>query len=323
LRRITNVTKTKGGYDVEIEPLDMLARPGNKFTVKAKVVIFAAGSLGTSKLLLQMQSIKSKKSLSLTKKIGKYFGNNGNVMVAQEPRISMGLKQATVPIVGFDLWENWRGTTSFDEKKPPVFIEVTPLPAPIETKTQMYLGVTQTMARGRLHLGEDGRLDVAWNPYKMSEDEDKRKEGKSLEHQEAMKHWYTESVDAVKTRLGLLVGDDQYKNRRWKKDVFIREGIPVGIAPDLCYHPLGGCLYGKATDLFGRLLDEKKKPHKGIFVIDGSLIPGSLGANPFLTITAISEYIMDRIQCGNVDDLSVTRGPSPLLAKLGVATVLQ
>ena len=50
------------------------------------------------------------------------------------------------------------------------------------------------------------------------------------------------------------------------------------------YHPLGGCLLGKATDLYGRL-----SGYSGLYSIDGSLIPGNVGVNPFLTITALAE----------------------------------
>ena len=36
--------------------------------------------------------------------------------------------------------------------------------------------------------------------------------------------------------------------------------------------------------------------YKGIYVVDGSVIPSNLGVNPSLTITALSEYAMSKIQ---------------------------
>ena len=63
-----------------------------------------------------------------------------------------------------------------------------------------------------------------------------------------------------------------------------------GVGQDICYHPLGGCVLGKATDQYGRV-----KGVDNLYVIDGSLIPGTIGVNPFLTITALSEYCMEHI----------------------------
>ncbi|GHE41180.1 cholesterol oxidase [Streptomyces longispororuber] len=53
-------------------------------------------------------------------------------------------------------------------------------------------------------------------------------------------------------------------------------------------HPLGGCVIGRCTDLHGRV-----HGHHGLYVVDGSLLPGSVGgANPSLTITALAEHAL-------------------------------
>jgi cholesterol oxidase len=60
-------------------------------------------------------------------------------------------------------------------------------------------------------------------------------------------------------------------------------------------HPLGGCTIGAnltegAIDEYGRVYDagsaDLSDTHKGLFVVDGSAIPGALAVNPTLTITA-------------------------------------
>lgn len=53
----------------------------------------------------------------------------------------------------------------------------------------------------------------------------------------------------------------------------------------LTAHPLGGVALGRATDLYGRV-----KGYRGLYVLDGSLIPGTVGgANPSLSIAALAE----------------------------------
>jgi cholesterol oxidase len=47
---------------------------------------------------------------------------------------------------------------------------------------------------------------------------------------------------------------------------------------------------GEATDGYGRV-----KGYRNLYVNDGSLIPGSIGVNPFVTITALAERNVERI----------------------------
>jgi cholesterol oxidase len=35
--------------------------------------------------------------------------------------------------------------------------------------------------------------------------------------------------------------------------------------------------------------------HKGLYITDGSLVPGSIGVNPFVTITALAERNIERV----------------------------
>ncbi|MEV1293278.1 GMC oxidoreductase [Pseudonocardia sp. NPDC049635] len=57
------------------------------------------------------------------------------------------------------------------------------------------------------------------------------------------------------------------------------------------YHPLGGATIGDVCDSAGRVLDQR-----GLYVVDGALIPGSTGAcNPSMTIAALAEHVMDGI----------------------------
>jgi len=64
-------------------------------------------------------------------------------------------------------------------------------------------------------------------------------------------------------------------------------------------HPLGGCTLGEdylhgAVDEYGRLFAGDGSVHDGLFVCDGSLIPSALNVNPSLTISALTERIVEK-----------------------------
>jgi cholesterol oxidase len=56
------------------------------------------------------------------------------------------------------------------------------------------------------------------------------------------------------------------------------------------YHPVGGCPLGRATDAYGRI-----SAYPGLYVVDGSLVPVGLAANPALTVAALAERNVERI----------------------------
>ena len=65
----------------------------------------------------------------------------------------------------------------------------------------------------------------------------------------------------------------------------------------LSVHPLGGCTMGDhaeqgVVDAHGRVFrgtEANGGVHDGLYVVDGSSLPGSVGINPMLTITAVAE----------------------------------
>ena len=54
---------------------------------------------------------------------------------------------------------------------------------------------------------------------------------------------------------------------------------------------------GKATDLFGRV-----NGYDNLYVNDASLIPGYLGCNPFMSITALAEHNIEGVLQGRQSD---------------------
>lgn len=60
-------------------------------------------------------------------------------------------------------------------------------------------------------------------------------------------------------------------------------------------HILGGCPFGRGAE--DGVVDVECRVHgyPGLYVVDGSIVPGNPGVNPSLTITALAEYAMSRI----------------------------
>lgn len=62
-----------------------------------------------------------------------------------------------------------------------------------------------------------------------------------------------------------------------------------------CAHPLGGCRMADSSDL--GVVDDGGAVYgyEGLYCIDGSIVPTSLGVNPSLTISALSERCAERL----------------------------
>ena len=62
------------------------------------------------------------------------------------------------------------------------------------------------------------------------------------------------------------------------------------------WHPLGGASMGTVCDLAGRVLG-----HRGLYVLDGALMPGNTAAcNPSMTIAAVAERATDELVATDV-----------------------
>lgn len=77
----------------------------------------------------------------------------------------------------------------------------------------------------------------------------------------------------------------------------------------LTVHPLGGCAMGTTradgvVDHLGRIFDRSQPAadavHEGLVVLDGAIVPTSLGVNPALTIAVLADRAIDGL-CGDGD----------------------
>nr|WP_232376919.1 GMC oxidoreductase [Amycolatopsis aidingensis] len=142
------------------------------------------------------------------------------------------------------------------------FAEVAPLPTGIETYASFYLSITRNPHRARFSWNaEASRVDLDWQAG-----------------------WKQPAIDAAKTIFDRI---NAKEGTIYRTDLF---GAYKIWGDHLTYHPLGGVVLNKATDNHGRL-----HGYPGLYVMDGSLIPGNASVNPFVTITALAERNIERI----------------------------
>ncbi|RMI30524.1 GMC oxidoreductase [Nocardia stercoris] len=251
---VTKVTPAAGtGYAVTMNQIDTSGNTIATKTVTAQKVFFAAGSVGTSKLLVTQKATGALPNLPTS--IGTGWGNNGNVMVARanQPALPTGSLQSCIPVMGIDNWSSVGGRA---------FAEISPFPTGIETFASLYLAITENPNRGTFSYNSStGGVDLNW--------------------QQA---WNQVSIDAA-SRIFDPINVKQ--GTIYRTDLF---GFFKTWGDDFAYHPLGGCVLNQSTDNYGRL-----QSYPGLYVIDGSLIPGCTTVNPFVTITALAERNIENI----------------------------
>ncbi|WP_132116495.1 GMC oxidoreductase [Actinocrispum wychmicini] len=252
MHKVTSVAPAPGGgFTVLIDQITTNGDPITTKSVTADKVFFAAGSVGTSKLLTKLKATGALPNLN--GEVGKGWGDNGNVMCGRANHIwdPTGSVQASIPTAGIDNWTNGG-----------VFAEVAPLPTGIETWASFYLSITKTPNRGQFSWNAStGQVDLNWQTA-----------------------WKQPSIDAAKTIFDKI---NAKEGTIYRTDLF---GVYKVWGDHLTYHPLGGAILDRATDNYGRL-----QGYSGLYVIDGSLIPGSTTVNPFVTITALAERNIENI----------------------------
>ncbi|MEU7827661.1 GMC oxidoreductase [Nonomuraea sp. NPDC049129] len=252
LHKVASVAPAAGGgYTVVIQQINTTGDTTATKTVTADRVFFAAGSVGTSKLLVKLKATGALPNLN--SEVGNGWGDNGNVMCGRANHLwdPTGASQSTIPCAGID---NWAAGGAF--------AEVAPLPTGIETFASFYLSITKNPNRARFSWNAaTGQVDLNWQTA-----------------------WKQPAIDMAKSIF------DKINNKEgtiYRTDLF---GVYKVWGDHLTYHPLGGAVLNKATDNYGRLAG-----YPGLYVIDGSLIPGNTSVNPFVTITALAERNIEKI----------------------------
>lgn len=239
-------------YTLQVYQINTSGKHMAEKVFHCKKLILSAGTMGTLELLMKSNA---KNEFPLEKNIGENWGNNGNFMTGRNWVRPLsggtGVQQSTIPVGGVDNW---------DDKEHPFFTEIAPLPMGMDVATALYLLINRVDKKGKVSYDTTTqKLTIDWNES----------------HTEKMRANADYFIKKMNRANGGTRSHFLFKN---------------GFGPNICYHPLGGCVLGEATNPYGKLNN-----HENLFVLDGSLIPGTIGVNPFVTIVAITEYCIENL----------------------------
>ncbi len=316
-------------------------------TVQADLVVLAAGTLGSTEILLRSRA----KGLTMSDQLGERFNGNGDVL-------GFGYdSDQDVNAIG------WTGPMAAAKQQthPPVGPTISGAvfvnDASAERATD---GTTPGLGRDDLVIEEGaipGMLDrilpltLLFTALTASNAPWREKIRMILRSwRRAARHTLTYLVmsnDDASGRLE-LVGDRVAVN--WPegpKDIYVKRNnallekvspaIGAQYAPELWYtaasghqlitvHPLGGCVMADTAEsgvvndhcevFSGRTGTET---HAGLHVMDGSVLPRPVDTNPSLTISALTERAVDKIAAERGWPLDVSDATAPIDAALQVA----
>ncbi len=266
LHRVDSVKENSDGtFNVFISVIDVNGKTVEEKLIRCKRLFLCAGSIATTSMLV---SAKGKGDLShLDNSIGQDWGNNGNIMTGRNFVNTVfnqvnpsGKQNFGLGTGGHQSTIPVTGIDNWQDKAHPFFAEISPFPMGMEVYTSLYLLINRVPNKGSFYWNnETGTVELKWDQSNWEYSLNNAKE-------------FIKRMRKANggTRSHLLFNN--------------------GFGPDICYHPLGGCALGRSTDNYGRI-----RGYKNLYAIDGSLIPGTIGVNPFLTITALAEYCIEGI----------------------------
>ena len=304
---------TDGSWQVHVVDIGADKREGNATRrLSAARVIVSAGTLGSTEILLRSRE----KGLALSDRLGQRFSANGDIIAfGYDTDVSVNAIGVGAPIkdglapVGAAVSAQLEINDADDLDKglcvqegvlpsslapmlPVMFVPNGRLLGALKSlisgvyngplsRLQTFFAVSHDSASGRFELDKD-QLILRW-PNAKDEPVYKR-------------------LDAILDKLVTGIGGAYIKNPL--------AGTVMGHQPATA-HPLGGCGIGHTAA--NGVVDHKCRVfaeagdstavHQGLYVIDGAVVPRSLGVNPLLTITALAERAMLHFAADNALDL--------------------
>ncbi len=288
--------------------------------VQARKVILAAGTLGSTEILLRSRSPR----LHLSARLGERFSCNGDNLVALHagPRAVHGTDEEFRPLAERHVGPTITGIIELDG----ALVEEFAVPAALKrlfdevvTSAHLLQGLTSWPMRPWSQRGRDSMAvdpeamentllvglighdesagRIVLNPVASSAD-DQHAEGRVHVEWEDVRasplmDYSWRQADAAFRRGG--EGASVLPNPLWRPVPASLDPLLQGKrGPMLTVHPLGGCAMAESADQgvvnhLGEVFDPASGGvHDGLVVLDGSILPASLGVNPSLTIATIT-----------------------------------
>ena len=295
---VSHVAKQDGGWRIYFAPSnDKEVAPS---FVDAKTVVLAAGTLGSTEILLRSREL----GLGLSDRLGEGFSANGDIIafaLGGSERVN-GVGVGHPPkFIGDAVGACVAGQIELPDRADldlSMILQEGVLPSALAPLLPVFfisggrlLGAAQSLIKGVYQ----GPLSHLHTYFVVSHDD---AQGRiRLDNGSAQVHWpgvadqlVYARVDAALTKAAQAVGARYIKSPL--------SATSMGTKPATA-HPLGGCGMGRnaGTGVVNHKCQvfDGRSPngvHAGLYVCDGSAIPRSIGVNPLLTITALAERAM-------------------------------
>jgi cholesterol oxidase len=294
---VSHVTKGEGGWRVYFAPSD--GKDDSPRFVDAKTVVLAAGTLGSTEILLRSRE----RGLKLSDRLGEGFSANGDIIafaLGGTERVN-GIGVGYPPkFVGDAIGACVAGQIELPDARHldrSMIIQEGVLPSALAPLLPVFfisggriIGAAHSLIKGVYQ----GPLSHLHTFFVVSHDEAKGKI--KLDNGSAAVHWPGVADEPVYARVdqALTKAAEAVGARYIKSPLAVTS---MGTKPATA-HPLGGCGLGEdaATGVVNhkcQVFEESGgSVHGGLYVCDGSVIPRSIGVNPLLTITALAERTM-------------------------------
>ncbi|MEQ1709893.1 MAG: GMC family oxidoreductase N-terminal domain-containing protein [Hyphomicrobium sp.] len=295
-----------GGWRVTVQQRDTTRGTGTapgEFEMSAPMVILAAGTLGSTEILLRSRA----DGLTLSDRLGSRFSANGDIIAfgygAREPVNAVGIGHPA-KVTGLEIGAAVSGQIEFndpDRLEHQLCVQEGVLPSSLAPALPLLfipngrlLGALQSLVNG-VYNGPFARLQTF---FAVSHDSASGRF--TLDDDRLVLSWPGAAREPVYARLDAALGAivDEAGGSYVRNPL---AGTMMGQQPSTA-HPLGGCGMGRdcadgVVNHKGQVFDAtagrgSAEVYNGLYVVDGAVVPRSLGVNPLLTITALAERAM-------------------------------
>jgi len=297
----STVNGASSGYEITYRPSTRLFKRVTK--VRAKNVIFSAGVMGTMKLLLTLRDVK--KSLpKLSGRLGTMVRTNSEGLlgsVARRSDVNYSEGVAISSIYNHDEQTRIEPVRYPDGSSLMRFLAAPLIPrdvsVPVRILKFFWWALTHPLDFARALILPGWAHNVTILLVMQHADNRMRfRIGRSL-------FTFFRKGMVAEEEPGYTINAQVEGSHEITREFARRtNGIPLGsigenlLGMPTTAHILGGAPIGKNAD--EGVVDENFQIHNypGLYIIDGSIMPANPGVNPSLTITALAEYAMSKIQ---------------------------